>query len=117
MPQENSFTRFHSGQYQFKVPFVIYANFEVILQGSEEETDPDPQSSCTRDINHYIPPGFCTYTRFVYGEIEDPLRLHRGKDCVKVFCNHIEEEAKRLYHMFPKKTYGTSNVGTVERVL
>ena len=38
-----------------------------------------------------------------YGEVEDPLRLYRGKDCVEVFCNHIEEEAKRLYHMFSQK--------------
>ena len=31
MLQENSFVRFYSEQYQFKVPFVVYANFEVIL--------------------------------------------------------------------------------------
>ena len=31
MPEENSFVRFYSGQYQFKVPFDIYADFEVII--------------------------------------------------------------------------------------
>ena len=32
MPEENSFVRFHSGQYQFKVPFAIYSDFEAILE-------------------------------------------------------------------------------------
>ena len=32
MPKENSFMRFHSGQYKFEVPFVIYADFKAILQ-------------------------------------------------------------------------------------
>ena len=41
MPEENSFVRFHSGQYKLKVPYLIYTDFEVILekplQGLEEE--------------------------------------------------------------------------------
>ena len=37
MPEENSFMKFLSGQYQFKVPIAIYADFEMILQGLEEE--------------------------------------------------------------------------------
>ena len=80
MPEENSFMRFCSGQYQFKVPFVTYADFKAIFQGSEEETESDPLSSCRRDINHHISSGFCTYTAFAYGEFEDPLRLYQGKD-------------------------------------
>ena len=101
MPKENSFMRFHSGQYQVNVPFVIYTDFDVFLQGSEEETKPDPLSSYTRDINHHIPFRFCPYLTFTYGEVEDPLRLYQGKDCVEVFCNHIKEEAKRLLPYVP----------------
>ena len=56
-----------------------------------------------REINHHIPSRFCTYTTFRIGEVEDPLRFYRGKDCVEVFCNHVEEEAEGLYHMFLKK--------------
>ena len=35
---------------------------------------------------------------------------------MEVFCNHIEEEAKRLYHMLPQKLMEPLNAGTVERV-
>ena len=31
------------------------------------------------------------------------MRLYRSKDYVEVLCNHIEEEAKRLYHTSPEK--------------
>ena len=104
--KENSFLKFDSGQYQFKVPFVIYAIFKMLPQSSEEETDPDPLNSYTRDIIHHIISRFCAYTMFMYGEVEDPLRTYGGKDCIEVFCNHIKEEAKRLYHMFPEKPTG-----------
>ena len=35
--------------------------------------------------------------------VDDPLKLYSGEDCVKKFCNHIRQEAHRLYHMFPEK--------------
>ena len=103
MPTENPIVKFHSGQYQFEVPFVMYADFEAILQNVEEEPNSDPQNPYTRKINHHVPSGFCTYSTFAYGEVNDPLFQYRGEDCVEVFCNHIEKEAKRLYHMFPEK--------------
>ena len=40
MPTEHPFMKFHSGQYQFKVLFIIYADFEAILQNVKEETNP-----------------------------------------------------------------------------
>ena len=54
-------------------------------------------------INQYIPSGFCINSTFAYRDVKDPLKLYRGENCVQVFCNYIENEAKRLYHMFPKK--------------
>ena len=40
---------------------------------------------------------------FAYGDVPDPLRMYRGKDCVDKFVEYIEEEAKRLYATFPQK--------------
>ena len=96
IPPENSFIRFHSGQYQFKVPFIIYTDFEAILQSLEEETSSDPLSSYMRKINHHIPSVFCMYTNFTYKKAENLLSLYQGKDCMEVFYNHIKEQAKRL---------------------
>ena len=50
------------------------------------------------------------YSKFSYEEVERPMKHYKGKDRVEVFCDYIENEAKRLYHMFPEK------VETVEQV-
>ena len=78
MPEENSFVRFHSGQYQFKVPFTIYSDFKAILQISEEETELDPEAPYTKGINCHIPSGFCTYSTCAYGEVLSGQKLCRG---------------------------------------
>ena len=35
IPKRGSFMRFHDGQYLFKVPFIMYADFQVILKPIE----------------------------------------------------------------------------------
>ena len=57
MPPENSFVEFHDGQYQFKVPYAMYAAFESILQPMEETTI-NPDGSYTKDISKHIPSKF-----------------------------------------------------------
>ena len=59
MPEPNSSMRFRSGQYQVKVPFIIYTNFKAILQSSKDETELDSETPYTREINCHIPSGFC----------------------------------------------------------
>ena len=103
MPKEGSFVEFHDGQNQFKVPFIVmYADFEAILKPTEKSNF-DPNKPYTKEINQHIPSGFCVNSTFTYGKVENPLKLYRGEDCVEVFCNYIENQAKRLYHMFPEK--------------
>ena len=99
MPKEGSFMEFPDGQNQFKVPFVMYAEFEAILKPTKGFNF-HRNKPYTKEINQHIPSGFCVNSTFAYG---DPLKLYRGENCVKVFCNYIGNEAKRLYHMFPEK--------------
>ena len=79
------------------MPNCIYSDFKAILQISEEETELDPEAPYTKGINSS---GFFTFSTYAYGEVKDPLKFYQGKDCVEVFCKHIEEEAKRLCRMF-----------------
>ena len=110
IPKKGSTIEFYSGQNQFKVPFMMNADFEAILNPIQGPS-PDPNEpytegvgkAYTKGVNRHIPSGFCVYSRFAYGEVENPLKLYRGEDCVEKFCEYIKEEAKRLYHMFPEK--------------
>ena len=80
----------------------MYAEFEAILKPTEGAS-PSPEESYTDVINDHISSGFCVNSKFTYGEVGNPLKLQRGEDCVKVFCDYIFNEARRLYHMFPEK--------------
>ena len=82
MPKEGPFMEFHDGKNQFKVPFVMYADFEANLKPTEG-TSLNPEESYTKEINQHIPSGFRVYSKFAYGEVENPLKLYRGEDCVK----------------------------------
>ena len=102
MPKKGLTVEFYNGQNQFKAPFMMYAHFEAILKPIQGPS-PNPEEQYTKEVNQHIPSGFCIYSKFTYGEVENLLRLYRGEDCVEEFCDHIKEETKRLYNMFPKK--------------
>ena len=102
MPHKRPIVEHSDGQFQFKVLFIMYADFESILeliQGLENT----PRISATRGFNVHTPSGWCIRSEFAYGEVKDPLKLYRGKHCVQKFCNHIIGEAHHLYSSFPEK--------------
>ena len=117
MPKVGSITEFYDGQNQFKVPFMMYADFKVILkpiQGSRSglhkslqdlqvEHSPNSSKPYNKKVSQHIPSGWCVYSKFAYGKVDDPLKLYRGEDCIEKFCDYIKEEVHRLYHMFPEK--------------
>ena len=67
MPTEKEkWLKLHDGQYQFKVPFMLYAVFESILKPVDEgcrnkmntmKTERKGKASYTEKINTYVPSG------------------------------------------------------------
>ena len=102
MPQKRSTVEFYDRQNQFKVSFTMYADFEVILEPIQGLTL-DPEGPYTKEVNQHIPSGWCVYSKFACGKVDDTLKLYRGKDCVEKFCDYSKQEEHRLYHMFPEK--------------
>ena len=101
MPHKNPIVQYSDGQFQFKVPFIMYADFESILKPIQGPGN-DRMISSTRGINNHIPSGWCICSEFAYGKVENPLKLYRGKDCIKKFCDHVTGKAHRLYQSFPE---------------
>ena len=109
MPGENEkWLKFHDGQCQFKVPFMLYADFESILKPVEErykdemsrmKAERGGEASYTEKLNTHVPSGWCVYSKFAYGDVPDPMTDYRGKDCVEQFVDHVEKEVKRLYEL------------------
>ena len=100
MSHNNPRVQYSDGQFQFKVPFIMYMDFESILEPIQGPGN-DLRISSTRGVNNHIPSGWCVRSEFAYGNVQNPLKLYRGKDCVKKFCDHVIGEARRLYQSFP----------------
>ena len=84
MQHKKPTVQYSDGQFQFMVPFIMYADFESILepiQGLEN----NPRISSTRSINNHVPSGWCVHSEFAYGKVENPLKLYRREDCIKKF--------------------------------
>ena len=106
MPKQGSTVEFKDGQNQFKVPFIMYADFESILEPMDPVEQGSPNQPYTNEVNRHTPSGLCVYSKFAYGDVDNPLRIYRGKDCIETFCNYIKGEAHRLCHIFPELPMG-----------
>ena len=91
---------------------MLYADFESILKPLDErykdrmnrmKDGRKGKASYTEKINTHVPSGWCVHSTFAYGDVPDPLKMYRGKDCVEKFVEYIEEEVKRLYETFPRQ--------------
>ena len=113
MPTEKEkWLKFHDGQYQFKVSFMLYPDFESILKPAYEryrdrmntmKTERKGKASYREKINTHVPSGWCVHSSFASGDVPDPLKMYRGKDCVEKFVEYIKEEVKRLHETFPRQ--------------
>ena len=101
MPTRNPIVEYSNGQHQFKVSFVMYADFESILEPIQGVSN-NPAQSSTRGVNVHKPSGWCLHSKFAYGKVKKPTTQYRGPDCVEKFCEKIISEAKRLYESFPE---------------
>ena len=106
MPKQGSTVEFKDGQNQSKAPFIMYTDFELILEPMDPVEPGSPNQPYTNEVNQHTPSGWCVYSKFSYGDVDNLLRTYRGKDCIETFCNYIKGEAHRLYHMFPELPMG-----------
>ena len=90
--KDEKWLKYHDGQYQFKVPFVMYAEFESILipvkeryedRMKELKNNRKGTESYTKKVNRHVHSGWCVHSKFAYGDIQEPLKGYRGKDCVE----------------------------------
>jgi hypothetical protein len=83
-----------------KIPFVIYADFEAILE-KIHTCEANPAESYTEKKQKHTPSGFCYYIKSDLKEYCP--KLYRGKGCAAVFTNNLIEDIKRIYDDFFKK--------------
>ena len=106
MAKQDLTLEFKDGQNQFRVQFIMYVDFESILEPMDPVELGSPSKPCTNEVNQHTPSGWCVYRTFAYEDVDNLPRTYRGKDCIETFWNYIKGEAGRLYHMFPELPMG-----------
>ena len=79
---------FENYQNQMKKPWVIYADFESIVEKIHGCT-PDPGQSSTTETSVHKPCGFCMLAVRSDGETKGPY-LYRGEDTVRAFLYYLQ---------------------------
>ena len=63
--KDNNITKYNQGEKSIKLPFVIYANLECLLEKMSTCYN-NPEESPTTEINTHVPSGYSIFTRFVH---------------------------------------------------
>ena len=92
IPQEGPMISFCNGQNQFKVPFIMYTDFESILEPIQGPSLV-PTGSYTLQVTKHSPSGWCVYSKFAHRK----LRTHQNSIEVKIVLgNFVITSEKKL---------------------
>ena len=103
MPNEdNKIIKYNQGEKYIKLPFIIYADLECLLEKMSTCYNNADESSTTK-INKHTPSSYSLFTHCSFDKTKNKLDYYRGKDCVKKFCKNLREHATKIINYEKKK--------------
>ena len=103
MPTKNNNTIKHThGEKSMKLPFVIYADLECLLE-KMSTCIYNPNESSTTDINKHAPSGYSIFTHCSFDESKNKLNYYRKDDCMNKFCKDLREHVTKIISYEKKK--------------
>ena len=103
--RDNNIIKYNHGEKSMKVPFIINADLECLLEKMSTFIN-NPNESSTNKINKHTPSGYSISTSCSFDESKNKLNYYRGKDCMKKFCKDLKEHATRIIN-YKKKEFDT----------
>ena len=85
-----------------KISYVIYADIESLIKKICNCKN-NPEKSSRTKIARHIPCGYSLPTISAFNHIENKHSLHCRKDCVKMLCESLRENAKNMIDFEKKK--------------
>ena len=103
MPNEdNKIIKYNQGQKFIKLPFIIYADLECLLEKMSTSYN-NPKKSSTTEINKHVPSVYSLFIHCSFDKTKNKLDCYRGKDCMKKFCKDLREHATKIINYEKKK--------------
>ena len=103
MPNENyKILKYNSGEKSLKVPFIIYTDLECLLQ-KINTCQNNPVKSYTEKKAKHKSSGYSLVTCCSFGKFKNERKYYRGKDCMKIFCKNLRDQAMKIINYEKKK--------------
>ena len=103
MPKEDhKILKYNHGEKSMKVPFIIYADIESLLE-KMSTCHNNLKKSPTTKINKHTASGYSFFTHCSFDAIKHKLDFYRGKNCMKNFCLDLREHATKIINYEKKK--------------
>ncbi|XP_047039598.1 uncharacterized protein LOC124644335 isoform X1 [Helicoverpa zea] len=96
LPPKGSFIQFENYNRKQTVPFVIYADFETMLE-RYQSCDPDPTTASTVTRQRHVPIAFAYHITCTLADSHNRYVSYRGLDCVSKFVKSIYNDAQKIY--------------------
>ena len=100
--KDNNIIKYKHGEKSMKVPFIISADLECLLEKMSTCIN-NPNESFTTKINKHTPSGYSIFTNCSFDESKNKLNYYRGKDSMKKFRKDLKEHATRIINHEKKK--------------
>ena len=103
MPKEdNKILKYNHRQKYMKVPFIIYAHMEPLLEKMSTCHD-NPKDSSKIKINKHTPFGYSLFTQCSFDVTENKLDCYRGKDCIERCCKDLKRHPTNIINYEKKE--------------
>ena len=100
--KSNNIIKYNHGEKSMKLPFVIYADLECLLEKMSSCIN-NPNESSTTKINKHIPLGYSIFTHCSFNKSKNKLNYYRGKDCMIKFSKDLREHVSKIINCEKKK--------------
>ena len=108
MPTKDNIIKYNQGEKSIKLPFVVYADLECLLE-KMSMCQNNPNELSTTGINKHTPSGYSLFTHCSFNKRKSKLDDYRGKDCMKKFCKDLREHTSKIINYEKKKNDTINN--------
>ena len=100
--EDNKIIKYTQGEKSIKLPFIIYADLECLLEKMSTCYN-NPKESSTIEINKHTPSGYSLFMPCSFDKTKNKLDCYRGIDCMKKFCKDLRKHATKIINYEKKK--------------
>ena len=93
--RSNKILKYDHGEKSMRLPFVIYADLECLLEKMSTCHNNSEKSSTTK-VNKHTPSGYSLFTCCSFDTTKNRLDYYRGEDCMKMCCEDLKEQATKI---------------------